>query len=256
MKILVNGCSFSFGHGMSPEQKISSSWPNLLARELDSHCENISFPGSSNLEIFLRTLKKINETKYDLIIIQWSALRRHWFEPGIDRFYICAGNPDDHKENWIFENQNIYIDKKQRKKFSDMLTMLSGDYRDLLDLCCFMSTLQNLCSQVGTKILYLNGLLPWTPDLLVSMADLDMSKNMSPFTKSMLEFDFKDDDEIRFYHENLRKKIAPTEKYWINMFDSWSKFYYVDTGDLGHHPGPKSHSLIAEKVISKLTSNS
>jgi hypothetical protein len=70
---------------------------------------------------------------------------------------------------------------------------------------------------------------------------------MSEFTKDMLEFDFKDDQEIRKYYQELNNKLLPLQDDWINMTNSWSK-NMIDFATDNCHPGEKSHRWLAEQI--------
>lgn len=108
--------------------------------------------------------------------------------------------------------------------------------------------------QPGQHIVFVNGLVPWSKDLIQLDDPSDMYKSMSKFTKDMLEFDFNDDQEILKYYQELNTKLVPLQKYWINMVDSWSK-NMIDRATDNCHPGEKSHKWLAEQVKQYLVDN-
>lgn len=55
--LLVNGCSFAYGQGLS--NPIDQSWSALVAKKLGVPLVNLSFPGSSNQSIRRRTYEYI-----------------------------------------------------------------------------------------------------------------------------------------------------------------------------------------------------
>jgi hypothetical protein len=245
MKILCNGCSVTYGTGFSAEERQDKIWPSILGNRLGAtSVTNVAWPGSSNHEIFLRTLRALDQTNYDMIVVQWSALQRHWFEPGLDRYYICAGNSNDFLEDWQYND--IYLSKSQRKNFYDTLTMLTGDYRASLDVALFCKTLISL--RPNTQILFVNGLLPWTKEIIFPpKSPFDINKTFSNFTKDMLEVDTLGDHEILKWFYKLHNEIAPTIKNWVNIDNSWKK-NMIDVATEGHHPGPKSHIWLADQI--------
>ena len=251
MKILCNGCSFTYGSGFLDHERQEKTWPALLGKKFGEnvHVKNIAYPGSSNLEIFLRTLREVQTNKYDLVAIQWSELRRHWFEPGIDRYYMCAGNPGDFESHW--RHKNIYLTKKQRKEFYNTLTMLTGDYKCIVDLATFCQTLIQL-KLPKQQLIFINGLLPWTQDIANPLSPgMDLYKNFSDFSRDLLEFNDHDDSSIIKNHSVLYQSLTPTLKYWVNFADSWWS-NIVDVATEGHHPGPKSHEWLTNRVFSHL----
>jgi hypothetical protein len=245
MKILCNGCSFTYGGQLPEDRRITAAWPGQLAEIIDnSDVDNIAFSGSSNLEIFLRTLRQIQQQHYDLIIVQWSMFRRHWFEPNLDRLYLCSGAPEAGLQDW--SSNTIYLSASERKKFYNTLTMLTGDYRESIDVITFCNTLKSLMKS-GQHVVFVNGLVPWGKDLIQLDDPTDLYKSMSEFTKDMLEFDFKDDQEIRKYYQELNNKLLPLQDDWINMTNSWSK-NMIDFATDNCHPGEKSHRWLAEQI--------
>ncbi len=245
MNILCNGCSFTYGDGFLDSERESKIWPSILAHRLGATVTNIALPGSSNLEIFLRTLRALDQTNYDLVIIQWTALRRHWFEPGLDRLYLCAGNPNEFDQDW--EHKNIFLKKSDRKKFHDIFSMLTGDYRASMDVAIFCKTLMKL-QQPGKSIVFVNGLLPWTPELITPPDfPYDMANVFSKFTKDMLEFDTLNDDEIYKWFDKLHNELKPSLSHWVNADNAWIK-NRVDHATVNRHPGTKSHIWMADQV--------
>lgn len=248
MKILCNGCSFTYGDGFLDTERQSKIWPTLLGKKLGQHAviENLAYSGSSNLEIFLRTLRAINCNDYDLIAVQWTSLRRHWFEPGIDRYYICAGASGDFLEDWF--HKSIYLTKPERKKFFDILTMLTGDFKSVIDLGTFCQTMI-LLKKPNQQLVFINGLVPWRKDIVGPLEPkTDLDKHFSQFTKDTLEFDDHSDADILKNHNKLRQMLEPTLPYWVNFSEPWNS-KIIDLATQGHHPGPLSHAWMANKVF-------
>jgi hypothetical protein len=81
---------------------------------------------------------------------------------------------------------------------------------------------------------------------------------LSDYTKSILDFDKRDDLEIITLFQRLQKKFLNIDQHlWVNLFDSM-QHHSVALGDLGpegHHPGPRSHQIIATKVSDYITRN-
>jgi hypothetical protein len=244
MKILCNGCSFTYGHGFLDHERGLLSYPGLLAKDLSAEVVNVAVPGSSNLEILLRTLRTTQDQSFDLIVVQWTELRRHWFEPCLGYQYRTA-SPVDTK--WT---HGIHLTKKQRQNLKDQLSMLTGDYKTLLDLAYFC---QILMQYFANKVIFLNGLLPITTDLISALPteNHNMHTHFSDFTKSVLEFDDKPDTDIKKYHTQLVQAFFPSLDNWANIDNSWQK-NIVDIATEGHHPGPKSHRWAANQIISQV----
>ena len=74
--VLVNGCSFTFGHGeiQYPETgeympPLPFVWPFELEKVLDVKCTNISIGGASNNRIVRTTIESIEKEKPDAVIV-------------------------------------------------------------------------------------------------------------------------------------------------------------------------------------------
>jgi hypothetical protein len=250
MKILCNGCSFTYGDGFLESERESKIWPTLLGKKLQADVTNIAANGSSNLEIFLRTLRELDKNNYDLVIVQWSALRRYWFRPGINQLYTVAGTPEEVSvKDWFkdWSTKDMYINSLDQKKFHNTLFMLTGDYHSSRDIATYCQTLIKI-QQPGQKIIFVNGLLPWTQELIFPPTEpFDMANHFSTFTKQMLEFNDFDDDHIRKHYYKLHQEIVASLPNWVNLDDPW-RCNLVDTATLGHHPGPESHRWVSDKI--------
>lgn len=101
--------------------------------------------------------------------------------------------------------------------------------------------------QPGQHIVFVNGLVPWTKDLIQLDDPTDMYKSMSKFTKDMLEFDFSTDHEILKHYRALNTKLVLLQGDWINIVNSWSK-NMIDYATDNVHPGEKSHRWLAQEI--------
>ncbi len=242
MKIICNGCSLTYGDGFLDHEREILSYPGLLAKRLPAEVTNIAYPGSSNLEIFLRTVRETQHKHFDLVIVQWTQLRRYWFEPCLGYIYQTAREV---KSDWM---HGCYISKKKQIEFNDQLIMLSSDYKSLLDLACFC---QSLMDRLGDKVVFVDGLVNLSSDLFFSVGNDDMRSYFGNFAKQVLEFDDKPDSDIKEYHHRLVDLLDPTLDHWVNLGNSWKK-NISDTATLGHHPGPKSHKWLSDIIISHI----
>jgi hypothetical protein len=103
-----------------------------------------------------------------------------------------------------------------------------------------------------SDLTFVNGLLNWTPEILDISALSNMAKNFSEYTKEILEFNSRDDDElIEFYNKLNSAASALDTKQWPNMFTSLISLRN-DVGTDDSHPGPKSHKLYADMIINYL----
>jgi hypothetical protein len=74
MSLYFNGCSFTYGTGLSPESTLG----RLLGDQGGYNVTNNSRPGKSNLAIALDTYD--NVSKHDVIVIGWTFSSRTYLK--------------------------------------------------------------------------------------------------------------------------------------------------------------------------------
>jgi hypothetical protein len=249
LKTCFNGCSFTVGEGFPEDQRKYYIYDRLLSDHYDFDLTNIAIGGSSNYNIFMRSASAIMNQTYDIVFTQWSALNRMWLSPGPDaKFFINDTKCPD------FQYREIYLSPTQKQKFNETLLMLNHDYQNIIDLIDYCNILTNLASKLSTKIIFINGLVPWTTDLSTPLGD-DLSSSLSPYFKDILDFNNRSDDEtIKFFSELQIKFTELDLSKWVNVFDSFHK-NISDRGPEGHHPGIKSHQWMADQISTYLTTN-
>jgi len=249
IKVCFNGCSFTWGEGFDYNERNLYVYDRLLSNQFDWERDNIAQKGSSNYQIFMRSAEALQQKKYDIVFTQWSGLNRIWLSPGPETFYF---NNDEKYTDYQY--RNIYIDARSKKKLNELLLLLNHDYQNILDLVSYCNILEDLARMSATRLIFINGLLPWQDDLSKPLAD-DISTSLSDYTKSILDFDNRSDDEIVKYFSALQRKVSLLNKNsWVNIFDSFQN-NTTDVAIEGHHPGIKSHKWMAERITNYLRIN-
>jgi hypothetical protein len=249
LNVCFNGCSFTAGEGFPVDQRDQYIYDRLISNQFGFDRTNIAVPGSSNYLIFMRSAQAILEKKYNIIFTQWTALNRLWLFPGPNtKFTLNDGLP-------TYQYRDIVLTEKEKTKFTDTLLMLNHDYQHIIDLINYCKILNALAKDNNVKIIHINGLVPWSDDLDLPVLT-DLATDLSDYSKSMLDFDNRDDVEIREFFRQLQSNFVTLDKScWVNIFDSFKK-NIVDRGPEGHHPGPASHAAMADKVSKFLVQNS
>jgi hypothetical protein len=194
----------------------------------------------------MRSVAAIMSGKFDLIITQWTALNRIWFFPGPDTQYFTNDQkfPD-------YRYRDIYLSPKEKLKFNNTLLLMNHDFYNILHLIDYCTILDSLANLNKLPIVYINGLLPWQDDLMLTEIT-NLEKNLSLYTKEILDFENRNDDEvINFFNILNKKALKINQSHWVNLFDSWQK-NNIDIGPEGHHPGVLSHQLMADKLINHI----
>jgi len=238
-----NGCSFTFGEGFPENQRDHYIYDRLLSKQFGLDSKNISIGGSSNYTIFMRSAAAIMSQTYDIVFTQWSALNRMWLFPGPDSQFFLNDN-----KNKDFIYREIQITASQLQQIKDTLLMLNHDYHNIFDLIDYCAILEHLAQLNSVKIVFINGLVPWQQDLNNPANKEDLDRSLSDYTKFMLDFDNRSDDEIILFFSNLQRKFTKlNQSLWVNLFNSF-QHNTVDHGPEGHHPGIKSHQWMADKI--------
>ena len=243
-QVCFNGCSFTEGLGFDVKDRDQYIYDRLVAKHFKWSHDNIAIQGSSNQTIFLRSADAICNKHYNVVFTQWTALNRQWFYPGPD----CEYSITDEKFP-EFKYRDIHLDKNFNKKFKDTLRLFNHDYHKIIELISFVNILNNLGKVHNTRIVHINGLVPWQSDLLLLDNNNNLSTHLSNYTKTILDFDNRDDFEIVSFFNKLQFEFSKlNEKNWVNLFDSFQQ-NLIDQGPLGHHPGIESHRWMADNVI-------
>lgn len=246
LNVCFNGCSLTAGEGFPVEQRSDFIYDRLVAQQFNLGHTNIAQAGSSNYTIFMRSAQALLSRKYDIVFTQWTALNRLWLFPGPDSVFYTN---DSHQPD--FQYRDIYLSKSEKQKFKDTVLLLNHDWQNILDLIDYCKILVKLANN-NTRVVFINGLVPWQNDLIKPLTD-DLSASLSDYTKSILDFDQRDDAEIVKFFQQLQSKFSELDKnLWVNLFDAFTD-NATDIGPEGHHPGANSHRWLADQVSNYIT---
>jgi hypothetical protein len=242
VKVCFNGCSFTAGEGFDSSQRKLHVYDCVLADQHNWDSDNIAVKGSSNHTIFLRSAQAIQSQQYNIVFTQWSALNRIWLSPGPETYYFVNDlrRPD-------YSYRDLYINQQDKKKLNQLLLLLNHDYQNILDLVGYCRILEQLAELNKTRIIFINGLVPWQSDLVQPLSQ-DLNNTLSEYTKEILDFKNRNDIEIINYFSKLQQQISTLDSSnWVNMFDSFQS-NVCDIAPAGHHPGVKSHQWMAKQI--------
>ena len=236
-----NGCSFTWGAGFAPAQREFYIYDRLISTEFNFDRTNIAIGAASNYVIFMNTIEALQQHKYDIMFVQWTGLNRLCLSPGPETWARITGGQNTANE---FRYHSIHITKKEMQQFTRTVLVLNQDYQNILDLINYCDVLNKLASMTHTKIVFINGLVHWQRDL-----DQSSHQSLSAYTKyGILDFDYQTDDNVTLYFNKIKQKFSTLDQSkWVNLFDPFQTFQ-VDKGPEGHHPGIKSHAMMAEKI--------
>jgi len=232
MKILVSGCSFSVGYGFAESVRDPRCWANLLGQKLNAEVTNVAVPGHDNAGIFLNAISEFTDKKYDLILIQITALNRITFSPSI------------HAKIGLMQFLNENFDKKTDKDYFKKFIAVNQDFEHWVRLRNIIFSVQNLVDK-GYNIKFVNGLLGWDPTFF--------EKNRSKFGDKILNVEELPDKDIALGVEILnRDKQKINLDLWINPFNSFLKMQVDNASPDDSHPGVESQQIYSELVFNHL----
>lgn len=241
MKFTFVGCSFTAGEGLD---NVEDSYVSLVAKHYNAEYVNLGKNGNSNYNIFLTALDELLFGTSDKVFVQWSALNRLWLYPGPDtELSIQATMSKD------YNYRDIHFSKAELQDFSNKWNLLNHDYKLIFDVIIYCKMLEKVSNG---KVVFINGLLPWTEDLLSSDAINDYEANLSSYSKMILDFDNRSDSELDHFITRIKTHSQQLNKaLWVNCFESMIK-NRIDFGTDQQHPGQESHRLYADWITTYL----
>ena len=241
-EILVVGCSYASGWKLAGESQSPDLWINALYP--GDKITNLSKPGANNHWIFLRTAQALRQTKFDQVIVAWTAIPRYHFRVGLE-LYCTDTKLTAEREINVVGGENVT--RYWQETVGDQLRKIHNDHWDILDLVHYVNILINLCPD----IVFVNSLLPWSQNYFdhnvnAKVADLDT------YTKKLLQADQRDDEEtLKLYHhihQQYHQAGSIQQHHWLNLYDSFDqlKIDRIDKHD--SHPAVASHRHFAEHL--------
>jgi hypothetical protein len=247
LKSVFVGCSLTRGDGFDDKERQLYTWPELLTRKFMMHSTNLSVSGASNHMIFMTAAEAIRRKQHDIVFCQWTALNRLWLSPGPDTWYYTTG--DGYSS---FDYRNIHLGLRDKTELENKILLLNHDYQNIVDLIDYVNILNDLADAHKIKLVHVNGMVPWQTDL-VNLEVVDNLESLSDYTKEILDFDNRADEQLQQYVIKLQSKFSTMDQTrWVNLFDSFQQ-NTIDVASQGHHPGVHSHQRMAEKIDNYLT---
>lgn len=246
-KFIFIGCSITKGIGLPQKLMDENNYANIVGRHFNIEVDNLSEAGNSNFNIFITGLNQLLFNKPDLLVMQWSGLQRHWLYPDLDLTFPIVNDSAVNEINYL----DTVFSKKDLQKFIEQFLLLNHDYHNILTLLNYCKIIESI-AHTKTKVIFINGLLPWTKEIQYSQAVDNPTKNFSAYTKNLLSIDKLPDKDIKFFFEKIHNGLLQIDKNnWINMFQSIVTIA-EDVGTDNLHPGPKTHAKIAQMIIKQL----
>jgi hypothetical protein len=252
MKMTFNGCSLTKGTGFDKEHLDPACFANIVARHFLADYVNLAQGGASNDMIFKTSLNCLLNTDTDILVTQWAALNRHWLHPAPE----CDIYLGSHQfGEFSTTGRDLYVSESQLKKFNEMFLVLNHNYHNIIDLISYCNTLEQVAKLTHKQVFFVNGNVPWQQDLFTACPDTNLELHLSKFTKTLIDFDNRDDNEIsRLVNILIDNCQSLNSKIWANRTNSFQTIK-VDLNNDGMHPGSASNKLLAEMIINTIENN-
>ena len=252
--VLFSGCSYVSGYDMENEHRNPGHFSHILSNNLfgtDYNIDNIGVGGYSNERIFLDSAHALVKNQYDYAFVCWTNLHRYHFWAGLET-YSCQRSltPGMTEATTVEHNGNdISWTKKQLVNFSKQFLLLMHAHYYIRDLVSYVNILIDLAKSKGTKIFFVNNMLPVDHGYFDRIEGNIVPSMLTKYTNELLNSDNRSDEEINqlyhMMHEHYKEKGGIKEEYWINLYQNFFNMRIDFTND-GIHPGFKSHKQFAE----------
>lgn len=247
MNFAFVGCSITVGEGFAEHLRDQYIYDRLVSKYFNASGTNFGSPGASNHKIFMKAAQALKSRKFDTVFVQWSGVNRLWLSPGPETYWFV-----NDEKNSSFCYRDFYVSPKELLALKDLLRLFNHDYQNLLDLIDYCSFLEMMANEAQCDLVFINGLVHWKDDLINPLG-ADLAMCLSDYSKIILDFDYRPDDEIIRYFTKLQKRFEDiNQDLWVNLFDAMVPNHAVDIGPEGHHPGIKSHAWLADQIIAHI----
>lgn len=243
-KILFVGCSFTENSGFNAANQPKFHWPWLVSQEFDANFVNVGIGGSSNQEIFDRAVENCCNGCYDLVVVIWSEINRHWV-------YWSQNNVDDYT---IINHGTVLGLGKDKDAICEYAklhyTYFNNQYVNFKKWLLMIVALGNFFE--NQRISYVFGRAFENGMQEIEMARYAVDSGFidtSDWVRQILDFDNRPDYFIKEKLESIQILLAKVKKLnWIEQdFSSWP--VHNDLADDRLHMGIKSNKIMADQIV-------
>jgi len=243
-KIAFNGCSFTRGDGFAIADRDRDLYYGQVARHRGYDFDNHAKGGYSNLRIFHSAYEDITSKNYHTVYVQWTYVNRTWLSPKPNRWYFL-GSRFTPVGNFL--GHSVKFSKQAIEQITDTYLLLNGDYQNLLELIHYSNILEQIGHLNNVKVVFINGVVEWTAEMFEPYKSVDQ---LSDYARELYDLEDTTQHPVEQFHNTFYEKTKTLNKnLWINLVDSMFKLTFDFAPEDNMHPGPKTHQLIAEKII-------
>jgi len=242
-KLLFVGCSFTAHSGFDNSNIANNHWPWLVSNHFDCYYQNAGIGGSSNEEIFYRTIENVLIQQYDLVVIMWSGLGRKWTyfsEPNLDMYTIINPGP-----------AGLNSESEEVKSFRKLyLAHFNNLYMDLKRWLQQIICLQSFLKDKSQPYVFVKGFNNLIKDFDQITRPDGRFSNVSHAIKKIMDYhslpDWKKLEKINDIQQ-LINQVDQSGFYRFRDFDFMASL--VDVADDNVHPGPLTNHAMSSNLI-------
>lgn len=253
-KILVCGCSVTYGDGLGDNINDSHLWVNQLIKQKWSDCAitNLAQPGKNNSWIFSEVINELSKNRYDLVLVGWTYQQRLNFNVGLELYSTLSLLKDVE----VDINVNPYTKYKGKwlSKLGDNIRSFSKDHWYLLDLTKYVNSIINIQKERQSETLFVNVLGTWNNEYF-KKKEFNTPSELSEYTREMIQSDTRADNETRdlynMIHEEYQKYGGIQPNHWLNLYDPLYKHQTDFVSSQNKHPGYHSQDIFVKLLTPK-----
>lgn len=245
-KVLFVGCSHTADSGFTINNRQLYHWPYLLSKQYNFNVVNLGIGGSSNEEIFYRTIQAISQEEFTCVIVMWSELGRKWA-------YFEDNNIDDYT---ILNNGEVkgYLNYTTAAQDYAKLhyTYFNNTFINLRNWLSQIIALESTLINKKQPFFFIKGFENYILDLENANYSYNMGFTITSDLREILNLDNNPDIFISKKLQQLKKLVnSLNRKYWLNFTTPAfiSSTYCLDYADDLSHPGPKSNEKLTQDLI-------
>lgn len=240
---LFIGCSFTDDCGFTVENQSKYHWPHLFCQQTNYNMHNHAIGGMSNHEIFLRTTELVACNSYDLVVVMWSAVGRHWA-------YCADHNVDDFTMLNSAVPKGLCADTAHVKKYAEMhYKWFDNRYIGTKHWLLYSLVLANFLKNLNVPYIFIKGFDNNISSLLNATYDDNGFNNVDDL-KLLLDFDRRPDEYILKKLNVLQSLVYKQDTvHWLNLNKTSFWDSAVDVADDLLHPGIKTNATLASSLI-------
>ena len=253
------GCSYTQGVGLAKESADPNLWVNIVHSALlpTTSLLNLGLGGSTNDEIFCKSVDTVLNHKCQYLFVQWSELNRIKLNPGVETYptnMFWTSNNTQRID--ITVNPGITYNKKYIDDIKHRFFDLQHEHYAIVKILEYSKLVKKLCDQFKITVFFVNGILPWDKNYFDHVYQTNrLPSDTTNYTQTQLNASTRNDDEYFVLYDKIHsayKDLHFTLDHWLNLHSGFRECFYLDLALDNLHPGIVSNQKFADHLIENL----